>query len=62
MGLVFDKTGRLDGCAVGFVDFDYASDHDKRKSLTSYVFTLASNVVTSELESNITCYSFFVYY
>lgn len=46
VGLMFDKTGGLDGCTVGFIDSDYASDHDRRRSLTSYVFTLSSCAVS----------------
>lgn len=29
-GLMFDKTMGLDGCVVGFVDSNYAGDHNKR--------------------------------
>lgn len=46
VGLVFDKLGGLDGCTVRFVDSDYASDHDKRTSLTDYIFTLSSCTVS----------------
>lgn len=46
VGLMFDKIGELDGCIVGFVDSDYAGDHDRRRSLTGYVFTLSSCVVS----------------
>lgn len=45
VGLVFNKKADLDGCAIRFVDFDYAGDHDKR-SLTSYVFNLSSCTVS----------------
>lgn len=45
VGLMFDKTVGLDGYVVRFVDSDYANNHDKRRSLTSYVFTLASCIV-----------------
>lgn len=46
VGLMFDKTGGLNGCAIGFVNFDYTGDHDKRRSLTDYVFTFASYAVS----------------
>ena len=46
VGLMFDKTGGLDGCTFGFVDSDYAGDHDRRRSLTDYVFTLSSCAVS----------------
>ena len=46
VGLMFDKTGGLDGCTVGFVDSDYAGDHDRRRSLTRYVFTLSSYAIS----------------
>lgn len=46
VGLMFDKTGGLDGYIVGFVDSDYAGDHDRRRSLTGYVFTLSSCAVS----------------
>lgn len=42
--LLFDKTGGLDSCAVGLWILIMQSDHDNR-SLTGYVFTLASCVV-----------------
>ena len=37
----------------GYVDFDYASDLDKSKSTTRYMFTLASGAVSwvSKLQS-----------
>lgn len=46
VGLMFDKTGGLDGCIVGFVDLDYAGDHDWKRSLIDYVFTLSSCAVS----------------
>lgn len=46
VGLVFDKTSGLDGYVVRFVDSDYACDYDNRRSLTSYVFTITSCIVS----------------
>jgi len=44
---MFDKIGGLDGCTVGFVDSNYAGgDHDRRRSLTGYVFTLSSCAIS----------------
>ena len=39
-GLKYQKTCFTENALVGFVDSDYAGDLDKRRSLTSYVFTL----------------------
>lgn len=46
VGLMFNKTRGLNGCVVKFVDFDCAGDHDKMRSLTDYIFTLVSYVVS----------------
>lgn len=43
--LMFDKTGELDECVVGFVDSNYVGDHYKRRSLTDYVFTLINCIL-----------------
>jgi len=43
---MFDKTGGLNGCTIGFVDSDSAGDHNKRRSLTGYVFTLSSYAIS----------------
>ncbi|KAL6556363.1 hypothetical protein OROGR_005651 [Orobanche gracilis] len=41
---------------VGYVDSNYANDRDKRKSITSYVFTLCGSCISwkSELQSIVT--------
>ena len=41
VGLVFEKdfTGKQE--CVGYIDFDYGGDLDKRRSTTGYVFTLS---------------------
>lgn len=41
LGLDFERDDSIDHCMVGFVDFDYADDLDKRQSTTGCVFTLA---------------------
>ena len=58
--LVYDRASTDSGSVIGFVGFDFASDLDKRKSLTGYVFTLYGSVIN--LESNVTINSCFVYY
>ncbi|GKV35094.1 hypothetical protein SLEP1_g43407 [Rubroshorea leprosula] len=40
VGLVYDRSANPSGNVVGFVDFDFADDLDKRRSTTGYVFTL----------------------
>lgn len=41
IGLVFDSNNGVDSSVVRFGDFDYASNHDRKKSLIGYVFTLS---------------------
>ena len=48
VGLVFER-GRGLGELVGYVDSDYTEDLDKRRSLTSYLFTLDSCVISWKL-------------
>ena len=45
----------LDNLVVGYVDFDYAGDLDKRRSTTSYLFTMADGPVCwhSTLQSTV---------
>ena len=45
VGLVFEQD-KMNHCAVGYVDSDYAGDLDKCRSTTAYVFTLASGAVS----------------
>jgi len=40
------KFGRTDKGLIGYVDFDYAADLDRRRSLTGYVFTVGSFAVS----------------
>ena len=45
VGLVYDKSRDISREIVGYVDFDFAGDLD-RKSLTRYVFTLCGSVIS----------------
>ena len=44
--LVFKRDEKVDNYIVGYYDFDYAGDMDKRRSTTDYVFTLAKTPVS----------------
>ena len=46
VGLVYDKNFDISRGIVGYVDFDYVGDLDRRRSLTRYVFTLCGNVIS----------------
>ena len=46
VGLVYDKVFDISREIVGYVDFDYVGDLDRRRSLTRYVFTLCGNVIS----------------
>ena len=39
--LVYNKASTISSNVFGFLDFDYASDLDKRKSMIGYIFTLS---------------------
>ena len=41
VGLIFEIDDTCDQCVVGYTDSDYASNLDKCRSTTGYVFTLA---------------------
>lgn len=45
LGIVFERKYGTDSIA-GFVNSYYAGDHDKRRSTTSYVFTLANGLIS----------------
>ena len=45
MGLVYDKNLTTYTNVVGFADSDYGGDLDRRRSLSSYIFTLCSGAV-----------------
>ena len=46
VGLVYDKNFDISREIVGYVDFDYVGDLDRRRSLTRYVFTLCGSVIS----------------
>ncbi|KAG8492742.1 hypothetical protein CXB51_010463 [Gossypium anomalum] len=46
VGLLFKQHNTLGKCVIGYVDSDYASDLDKRRSTTGYVFTLAGGPIS----------------
>ena len=45
IGLVFDKNNMSHSNVIGYLDSDYAGDLDKRRSLSSYIFTLCNCAV-----------------
>ncbi|KAE8723957.1 Detected protein of unknown function [Hibiscus syriacus] len=55
VGLVFEQDEALGQCVVGYADFDYAGDLDKRRSTTGYLFTIAKAPVSwkSTLQSTV---------
>lgn len=55
VGLIFNKTGGLNGYAIRFMDSNYASDHEKRRSPTGYVFILGSWKAT--LQTTVSLYT-----
>ncbi|PHU03574.1 Retrovirus-related Pol polyprotein from transposon TNT 1-94 [Capsicum chinense] len=46
LGLVFDRNKVTFNNVVGFVDFDYGGDLDRRRSLSRYIFTLCSGSIS----------------
>lgn len=46
LGLVFDKNSTTSTNVVGFIDSDYGGDLDRRRSLSGYIFTLCSSVIS----------------
>ncbi len=55
VGLLFEQDTTLGKGVIGYVDSDYAGDLDKRRSTTSYVFTLAGGPISwkSTLQSTV---------
>ncbi|XP_031267729.1 secreted RxLR effector protein 161-like [Pistacia vera] len=56
VGILFRRNKRKDGCIEGFVNANYAGDFDRRKSTSTFVFTLWGNVVNwkSKLQHMVT--------
>ena len=46
LGLVFDQHRADPGGAVGYVDADYGGDLYRRRSLSTYIFTLCGSVIS----------------
>ena len=46
IGLVFDRQRADPGGVVGYVDADYGGDLDRRRSLSSYIFTLCGYAIS----------------
>ena len=55
VGLIFEKDDMVGHHVIGYCDSDYAGDLDKRRSITSYVFTLTKAPVSwkSTLQSTV---------
>ncbi|KAK5773310.1 hypothetical protein PVK06_049616 [Gossypium arboreum] len=55
VGLLFKQDNTLGKGVIGYVDSDYVGDLDKRRSTTSYVFTLAGGPISwkSTLQSTV---------
>jgi hypothetical protein len=49
LGLLFDKNSVKKISVMGFVDSDFAGDLDKRRSISSYVFSLYGSAVSCML-------------
>ncbi|XP_041003982.1 secreted RxLR effector protein 161-like [Juglans microcarpa x Juglans regia] len=45
-GLVFDRETYFSSRVVGYIDYNYAGDLDKRRSLTGYVFILRGSAIS----------------
>ena len=45
VSLLFQIDDTLSQGVIGYVDFDYASDLDKRRSTTRYIFTFAKGPI-----------------
>ncbi|CAH9096877.1 unnamed protein product [Cuscuta epithymum] len=46
LGLVFNRNASVSTDIVGFVDSDYGGDLDRRRSLSSYIFTLCNCAIS----------------
>ena len=45
-GLVFDRNKASTCDVIGFVDSDYAGDLDRRRSISGYIFTMCTSVIS----------------
>ena len=45
-GLVFDRNKAATLDIIGFVDFDYAGDLDKRRPISGYIFTMCAGAIS----------------
>jgi len=45
-GLVYDKNQAATWDVAGFIDFDYAGDLDRRRSILGYIFTLCAAAIS----------------
>ena len=46
VGLVFERSDTFNQYAIDYVDSDYASDLDNRRTTTGYVFTLSRTPIS----------------
>ena len=46
LGLIYSEDPPIQRGVIGYVDFDYTGDLDKRRSITRYVFTLFGGVIS----------------
>ena len=46
VGLLFERDNTLGQDVIGYVDSDYASNLDKRRSTTEYVLTFAGGLIS----------------
>ena len=55
VGLLFERDDTLGQDVIEYVDYDYTSDLDKRRSTTRYVFTFARGLISwkSTLQSKL---------
>ncbi|KAH9771353.1 Integrase catalytic domain-containing protein [Citrus sinensis] len=55
VGLLFERDDTLGQGVIGYVDYDYVGDLDKRRSTTGYVFTFAGGPISwkSTLQSTV---------
>jgi len=59
VGLIYDKSNGINSSVTIYVDSDYFGNMDKRRSLTSFVFTLSGCAISwkSTLQSTIALFT-----